>query len=54
MVNEIAKICEEVSKEICDNYCRYNHEANTKDMDDDEYMKWLDEYCDKCPLNRIN
>ena len=53
MDNEIAKICEEVSQEICDKYCKYPLMPIPKGKTED----WIMEDggpCETCPLNRIN
>ena len=44
----ITDILEDVSKDICDNYCKY---PDIYQKEEEEYK--LYEHCDKCPLNRL-
>lgn len=51
----IGEILEEISQDICDNYCKYPqvvHEMYLRDEisenEKDDFM--MEHYCDKCPL----
>jgi hypothetical protein len=43
----VQSIIIEVTEQICNNYCKY---TDLEDVDED---KFYDEYCAKCPLNRL-
>lgn len=53
LINEMTNIIEEVSAEICDNYCKYPAIYDTREDSDEEHDKMLKEVCDSCPLNRL-
>lgn len=52
-IKTICKIIEEVSEDICSNYCKYGDILKATDMTDKEYDAFAAEHCDKCPLNRL-
>lgn len=43
----ITEIMEEVSSEICNNYCKYQNEMMYSD-------EMLETKCSECPLNRLS
>jgi len=49
----IHEILEEVREDICDNYCKYEDVIKNVHMTDEEYDKWIEEHCEKCPLNKL-
>ena len=42
----VSEIIEEVITEICESYCRHPYTVD----DDDELLQ---DYCSKCPLNKL-
>lgn len=45
----ISQLLEEVANEICDNYCKYPAEYNSKK----EFEELLDTHCLNCPLSKL-
>lgn len=48
----ITGILESVKETMCDKYCKYS-EIISKDTNDVDYEKHLEEYCENCPLNLL-
>lgn len=51
-ITSVIKIIDEVSEEICDNYCKYSDlfKVIKSDIEMDELSE---KFCDSCPLNKL-
>ena len=53
---KVTQIIEEVTNEICDNYCKYPiiyTPTRIGEIDDDYMSRMFQEKCDHCPLKRL-
>lgn len=51
MDKTVAQIIEEVKEEMCDHYCK--HIEKIQGGGEEAFEKLVEEFCDKCPLNRL-
>ncbi len=49
----VTKTIEEVKEEICDKYCKFIAEFNKGEKTDAEFLTFLEEHCEVCPLNKL-
>jgi len=53
-MERITKQLEKIAEEICDNYCKFPQEYNSRTDDPDKNWELLSkEKCENCPLNKM-
>lgn len=52
-VQKITKMLEEISEQICNDYCKYTHSPVPEGKDPDWLWNDEDSPCNNCPLNRL-
>ena len=55
MKKTVTDIIEEVSQDVCDNYCKWpeKYGVDREDCDSERAVQMMEEICDKCPLNLL-